>query len=82
MLKQFKFNFIAFMVAFGIGILYVYVKAPAPKIVIKYPTPYNAGSVVYKDSADTCFTFSSSRVECTKSAKKQPVQVVEEDNAN
>lgn len=74
--KKFQFNFIAFIVAFGIGILYVYMVIPKPKVIIKYPTPYNAGNVVYRDSADTCFVFDANKTECPldkSKIKKQPI---------
>jgi hypothetical protein len=36
-----------FIIALGIGLLVTYVTVPAPKLVIKFPTPFNAGKVVY-----------------------------------
>lgn len=37
----------AFIVALGVGLLVTYMTVPPPKIVIKFPTPYNAGKIVY-----------------------------------
>lgn len=71
--RRFHFNLVAFILAFCVGMVYVYLKTPPLKVVVKYPTPFNAGKTVYKDSADTCFVFNASRVQCTKNAKKQPV---------
>lgn len=78
MMDHFRFNWIAFLISFGIGMFYVYMKAPAPKIVITYPTPYNAGNIVYTDSANTCFVFNANRKSCNSvpdknSIKPQPI---------
>jgi len=74
--KKFEFNFIAFFVAFAIGMLYVYMTTPKPNIVIKYPSPFNAGKIVYRDDSDTCFIFNANKVECPSDKKKikpQPI---------
>jgi len=74
--RSFKFNLLAFIVAFSLGMIYVYLKTPQPKLVVKFPTPYNAGSVVYKDGADTCFVFKADQVACPKDSnkiKQQPI---------
>ena len=75
-MKEFRFSFIAFFIAFAIGMAFVYINVPPIKQVITYPTPYNAGSIVYKDSADTCYVFDASKVECpsdSRKIKKQPI---------
>lgn len=73
--KGFSIHWPAFLIAFAIGIMYVYLSSEKPTVVIKYPTPYNAGVVIYKDSADTCFVFDAKKVECpAKGAKAQPIQ--------
>ena len=74
--KTFQFNIVAFFIAFAIGMMYVYLSAPPLKVVITYPTPYNAGNVMYKDPADTCYVFDATRLECPKDAtkiKEQPI---------
>lgn len=74
--REFHFSVLAFLIAFGIGMAYVFIKAPPIKYITTYPTPYNAGSVVYKDSADTCFVFDANKLECPKDnakIKKQPI---------
>lgn len=65
-----------FFVAFGVGLFMCYILAPKPEIVVKFPSPYNAGKVVYKDKADNCFVYNSSNIECPRdkeSIKPQPV---------
>ena len=55
--QVFKFNFFAFIIAFSIGMFYVYIASPKPKIVIKYPTPYNANKIVYKNNQQGAIGF-------------------------
>jgi hypothetical protein len=71
--RTFKFNFLAFIVAFGIGILYVYLSAPKPKIIIKYPTPYNVNKVVYKNENDICYKYNAEEINCNDKAIMQPI---------
>jgi hypothetical protein len=70
---EFKFNFFAFIIAFAIGIFYVYISTPKPKIVIKYPTPYNCNKIVYRNDNDICYKYSVEEVKCTDKAIDQPL---------
>ena len=63
----------AFIVAFGVGILYVYLSAPKPKIIIKYPTPYNVNKVVYKNENDICYKYNAEEIKCNDKAIMQPI---------
>jgi hypothetical protein len=56
-----------FLGAFTIGILFVYLLAPAPTLIVKFPTPFNAGKVTYEDKANTCYQYTSDKVECPAS---------------
>lgn len=71
--KVFKFNFLAFIIAFAIGIFYVYISTPKPKIVIKYPTPYNSNKIVYRNDNDVCYKYIVEEVKCTDKAIEQPI---------
>jgi hypothetical protein len=62
-----------FFLSFAIGLMVVYIMAPQPEIVLKFPSPYNAGSIVYKDKADTCYKYRAVKVDCGNSAKPQPI---------
>ena len=65
-----------FFLAFGIGLLMCYVLTPAPEVVIKFPSPYNAGQVMYRDKAKTCFTYDATEVTCPRdkaTIKPQPI---------
>lgn len=53
-----------FFLAFGIGLLIVYMYAPRPEVVVKFPSPYNAGKIKYKDKHDNCYIIKASNVAC------------------
>lgn len=77
-MKSFHLNWPVFLLSFAVGILYIYMMHPAPKIVLKFPSPFNAGKVIYKDKAEECFVFDAEKVECpkdTSQVRKQPVQL-------
>ena len=62
----FKFKFMYFLGAFLVGLAFTYILAPPNEVVIKFPSPYNAGKVVYKsdDVKDACYHYDASMVEC------------------
>jgi len=55
---------IYFFISLFIGLLLVYSIQPQPEILIKYPTPDNAGKIIYKDNADVCYIYESEEVKC------------------
>lgn len=72
-----------FFISFAIGILLCYLMKPLQKVVVKFPSPNNAGNVIYKDKSDSCYKFDVSNVECPidKSLiKDQPIQEDFNDN--
>ena len=71
--KVFKFNVFAFIIAFAVGILYVYISTPKPKMIIKYPTPYNVDKIVYKNENDVCYKYQVEEIKCTDKAIDQPI---------
>lgn len=68
-----RLNMSALVVSFAIGILYTYLVTPAPKVIVKFPSPFNAGKVMYRDSSDTCYMFRSDAVECAGAVLPQPL---------
>lgn len=76
-----RLNATALLVSFALGILYTYLVTPAPKVVVKFPSPYNAGRVLYRDGADTCFMFKSEPVTCEAGARPQPLLFEEFDRS-
>lgn len=66
-----------FFIAFAIGLLLCYVSTPKSEVIVKFPSPYNAGQVVYKDKADSCYKYEASVVSCPADKsliKPQPLQ--------
>ena len=59
-----KFNTLFFLIGFAIGILYVYASNPEKNIIIKHPTPQNAGKIVYKDKVNNCYKYMAEEVKC------------------
>ena len=55
-----------FFISFFIGMFMVYITMPLPEIIIRYPTPFNAGKIIYKDNADMCYVYDSKEITCPK----------------
>lgn len=71
--RHFSFNFISFFTAFAIGILYVYLAAPKKKLVIKYPTPFNATKTIYQTDDKVCYKYKVNEVKCNNNSIPQPL---------
>lgn len=59
-----KFNLLAFMTAFAIGMLVVYLFTPFPEVVIRYPRPNDYSSLRYKKKNGTCMQYNLKQVSC------------------
>ena len=70
-------DIVTFFVSFMIGILFVCLIESKPEIIVRWPTPDNAGLVTYMDRADNCYKYESAEVECTENAKHIPLQTGE-----
>ena len=69
-------NVFYFVLAFAIGMCIVYITTPPPQVILKFPSPYNAGNVVYSDRADNCYKYKAEDVSCPKDKtliKPQPI---------
>jgi hypothetical protein len=55
-----------FLIALCVGLFYTYITAPVPQIIIKYPTPFNAGKITYVDQNDVCYKYQIKKVTCPK----------------
>jgi len=53
-----------FIIAFIIGIFFVYINHPEPIIIYKYPNPDNAGKLTYQDKNKNCYKYESTEVKC------------------
>jgi hypothetical protein len=65
-----------FLLAFTVGLFYCYLTKPQPSIVMKFPSPMNAGNVTYKNEDGTCYKYESSKEECPRDKnliKPQPL---------
>ncbi len=65
-----------FFISFCIGLFFVYIFAPEPDIIYKYPTPENAHKLVFTDDADNCYKYNYKEVKCNDKAKHLPIQHV------
>jgi hypothetical protein len=61
---------IYFFISFALGILIAYLTIPTPELIIKYPTPENAGKIIYKDNADVCYKYKAIEVDCPADKSK------------
>lgn len=71
--KHFVFNFVSFFTAFALGILYVYISAPQKKIIIKYPTPFNANNTMYQTEDKLCYKYKVIEEKCDNNSIPQPL---------
>lgn len=72
----FRMHWPIFFLAFAIGISYVYFVVPKPKVVIKYPNPYNSGKITYQDASENCYKYKAEKVSCPKNTTQitpQPI---------
>lgn len=59
-----------------------YLFTPVPEVIYQYPTPENAGKIIYKDSADVCYTYNANEVECTGDEEETEIQHADHDKPN
>jgi hypothetical protein len=57
-------NVNAFFISLAIGIFITYIYSPPKKIIIKWPTPENAGKIVYKDESESCYKYKANEIPC------------------
>ena len=71
-----------FFLAFAVGLFFCYITSPKPKLILKFPSPYNAGNVLYKDSSESCYKYKADKVACPLDKKLIKDQPILEDFAN
>ena len=77
------FNLPVFLIAFSIGLLFVFLSDSESNTVFVYPTPYNLDKIEYKDSVGNCFNFSADKLECPEDIsliKTIPIQTTKKNN--
>jgi len=57
-------SFPIFLISLAIGMFYVYVVVPSPRVIVVYPTPDNSNEFQFKDSANNCFEYAPKEVKC------------------
>jgi len=68
MIKHFRlFPFILGLIVGVIAILFI---KPPENVIYKYPTPDNAGKVIYKDNNGVCYKYSAKEVSCDKNESR------------
>jgi hypothetical protein len=79
MVKLFKrIDPLLFFASLAIGLFFVYVFTPPPQIIMKFPSPHNAGKIVYRDKSDSCYVYKADSVSCPRDPTKikpQPVDI-------
>ena len=63
-----------FIVSLAVGLLFVYAYGADKKTIYIYPTPENIQAVLYKDSANNCYSYQAKEVTCTSDAQSAPIQ--------
>lgn len=67
-----KLNPLAFALALGLGLMVVYMTAPRPRRVVRFPSPLNAGKTVYRDAKKGCYVYQPEKVQCDDTAMIPP----------
>lgn len=67
-LKYIDLNF--FLLALAVGIFFTFISTPVPEVIIKYPTPNNAGKITYVDDANVCYKYRPEEVKCPEDSNK------------
>ena len=62
-----KFNIMAFILSFAIGMLIVYMFTPFPEVVIRYPRPNDYSSLRFQKKNGTCMQYNLKQVACGSS---------------
>jgi hypothetical protein len=53
-----------FLLALCVGLFYTYITADAPQVILRYPTPFNAGKLTYMDKNNTCYKYAIEQASC------------------
>jgi hypothetical protein len=59
-----KLNAVYLIISFCIGIGYIYIITPPPTVVMKFPSPHNTSSLIYKDKSNACYKYKHNKVSC------------------
>jgi hypothetical protein len=74
-----KLRPIYFLLAFAVGLVICYVLEPRKKVVLKFPSPTNAGKVTYVDKQGQCYKYNVEKLDaCPNNATVKPQPVMED----
>jgi hypothetical protein len=62
-----------FILSFAIGLFIVYIFHPPPQVVVKFPSPYNVGKIIYKDKHESCYAYKAVPQSCDTNTIPQPL---------
>lgn len=78
-----KLNPLAFFIALAVGLFFCYITQPTPKMVVKFPSPQNAGKLQYRNTeTDSCFKFDAEKVQCPADKTLIKPQPIVEDSSS
>ena len=63
-ISLFKINWWIFFISFAIGILYLYITAPLPRVIYKEPNIDNPEDTIYIDKKKVCYRYQKIKVDC------------------
>ena len=61
-----KINLFIFSLSLFIGLFFVYICAPKPEVIIKYPNLKNYKDLKYIDENNKCYKYEPKKVKCPK----------------
>lgn len=61
---MFKIDLMVFSISLFVGLFMVYVTAPKPHVIIKYPNLKNADKLTYIDENNNCYKYVPKEVKC------------------
>ena len=59
-----QINLFIFMISLCFGLFMVYVTAPKPQVILKYPTLDNINDMTYIDDENKCYKYVARPIEC------------------
>ena len=59
-----------FFISLAIGFFFAYITTKTPRIIFKYPTPYNSDKIVYTDTIGNCYKYKVNETMCPSDTKK------------
>ena len=63
-MPEIKINWLVFFISFAIGILYLYLTAPLPRVIYKEPNIDKPEDTIYIDENKVCYRYQKIKVDC------------------